>query len=363
MPTYSSQRVIELDYLRGLAAFAVLFFHFAFKGPSEKWMLNSDFGLVGHWAGYGYLGVNLFFMISGFVIAMSAQSGDWRVFLSSRLSRLIPAMWICASITAIVLATHGFEAKATLGNYLASLTLVPNWFGYSGLDAAYWSLRIEVQFYIAVGLLLAFGRLQWAPALIVIWLLASSINLVRPIWRVDYLLCLTWAPYFVFGIILYDWRNNGTSKRQSFALIWSTLLGLGYAYKSAIKDGYENPWITCGLVLCIGGLFAYCCLKKKTPPTSGLTDQTTTSVSSKHRIAAILGAISYPLYLVHQEVGYLTYNFLGQTFELNSNTGNWLRLVVTVGLITVVALLIHLGPEKWAAREFRKVLVAILKPR
>lgn len=358
-----TSRIIGLDYLRGAAAIAVVLFHFGFKGPSEGWMIGSQFGWFTTIAGYGYLGVNLFFLISGFVIAMSAEKATWLPFLRARFIRLVPAMWVCASVTAIgILAlavlTETQEtqstfvsralAKNTWGNYFASLTLAPSWFGFTGIDSAYWSLRIEVQFYLAVCLLLFFKKQNWTNALLIIWLFASTINLIRPVWRIDSIFCLTWAPYFIAGIVIYSWRTHGASLLKQIGFGWSCILCLCYAYKSAVKDGYESPVITCSLVLTIIILFAYTVLKPER--------LTTTSDNQFSKAGLMFGAISYPLYLVHQELGYAFFNTIISKLGLTNPISTSTTLAITIIFISALSWAIHQWPEPTITNFLRKYL-------
>ena len=75
-----SQRFHELDILRFLAALAVVFFHYTFLNITEYQTLPS-YPILGEIFKYGYLGVELFFIISGFVILLTATKKDWQGFI------------------------------------------------------------------------------------------------------------------------------------------------------------------------------------------------------------------------------------------------------------------------------------------
>ena len=307
-------RIPELDYLRGLAALSVLIFHYLFKGPTDGLIWSPSFGLLTDVAGYGYLGVNLFFIISGFVIAMSLKGMSVFDFLKARAIRLLPAMWVCATVTAISITVLSPQVWP-MTNWLASLTLIPEWFGSLGVDGAYWSLRVEVQFYIAVGLFIALGRFKLAPVAIGIWLAASAANLLFPIWRLDFLLCLAWAPYLCAGILFYNWYATGLRNLTGFGLIVSFVLCVCYGYKSAAKDGYEIPWVSCLIVIILFAVFATLCGRK--------TRVKATAMSQ------ILGEITYPVYLLHQTIGYLIFNAAIPSFV---NLQGGVRLLVIIGV-------------------------------
>ena len=123
----TSHHFYELDVLRFLAAFSVLLFHLAFR----RWNLDkvgfTPYPEISHITKYGYLGVDMFFLISGFVILLSASKRDATSFLISRASRLYPAYWICATLTfSFIIATTspGNEPKATFIDYIINLSML-----------------------------------------------------------------------------------------------------------------------------------------------------------------------------------------------------------------------------------------------
>ena len=91
--------IATLDLLRLAAALAVVFFHYFFRGAAAEGALAEGYPAVAPFALYGYLGVNLFFLISGFVIAWSAQGRFWQEFAIARFVRLYPGYLLCMTIT------------------------------------------------------------------------------------------------------------------------------------------------------------------------------------------------------------------------------------------------------------------------
>lgn len=96
-------RVNEIDLLRFLAALAVVFFHYSFRGYAADGLSVMSYPLLASVSKYGYLGVELFFMISGFVILMTAAHAGLRDFVISRVVRLYPAFWACCTVTFLVI--------------------------------------------------------------------------------------------------------------------------------------------------------------------------------------------------------------------------------------------------------------------
>ena len=149
-------RFHEIDLLRFLAALSVLIFHYTYRGTIMGLVGGAAFPLVANVTKYGYLGVNLFFLISGFVILVSADGKSPRQFATSRIVRLYPTYWCCLTITflAILLFGRGLFIVGA-GQYLANLTMLQSFAGVESIDGVYWSLAVEMKFYLLVFLLVA----------------------------------------------------------------------------------------------------------------------------------------------------------------------------------------------------------------
>lgn len=137
-------RVKELDSLRGIAAILVVIFHFTMdqQGTSHLFTLGST-------------GVDLFFIISGFVIFMSLlKIRDSKSFIINRVSRLYPTYWACVTFTFILISiTAAYDPTVrhvSFGHYLANMTMFQHFFLISDIDGPYWTMIIEMMFYIGI---------------------------------------------------------------------------------------------------------------------------------------------------------------------------------------------------------------------
>jgi peptidoglycan/LPS O-acetylase OafA/YrhL len=165
-----------LDLIRFASALSVAVFHMFFWSWAGVYstidQTNHLFGAAANfqqWAAltwFGWVGVEVFFVISGFVIAQSANTSSPMKFLAGRMLRLYPAVWVCATATLAVLYFVARDPLSVLlGPYLKSLLLVPRsrW-----IDGVYWTLAVEILFYALVFLILFF---KWISLVHVAWVL------------------------------------------------------------------------------------------------------------------------------------------------------------------------------------------------
>ena len=90
VPELERGRIETLDLLRAVAVLAVVLFHYAFRGAAADGFTHISWADAAPFAKYGYLGVQLFFVISGFVIAYSADGRTATAFAIARVSRIYP---------------------------------------------------------------------------------------------------------------------------------------------------------------------------------------------------------------------------------------------------------------------------------
>jgi peptidoglycan/LPS O-acetylase OafA/YrhL len=150
-----------VDGFRALAILMVIGFHYFSRWTAPRSPENiypyggwlADVALFN----YGYLGVELFFIVSGFVISLTLfVSSDWADFAWKRFSRLFPTMLLCSLVTYTFLNAVGSPwFNASYRDFLPSLTFTDPalWSkalggSFRSIDAAYWSLQVEVKFYL-----------------------------------------------------------------------------------------------------------------------------------------------------------------------------------------------------------------------
>src|SRR5882757_7319549 len=142
-------RLAGLDVLRGVAAAAVMLHHHGqYYDVLYPGRIPLSFDL-----GPGHFGVELFFMVSGFVILMTIERKKTvREFAISRAARLMP-VFLAALIMATTIRTLSpapLLDTPTLPQFIANLTMAPSLFGQTTLDMPYWTLTYELVFYVAM---------------------------------------------------------------------------------------------------------------------------------------------------------------------------------------------------------------------
>ena len=140
----SRGRVPELDLLRFTAAATVVVFHFYVLLPGNTTFEQA----ISAVSRFGFLGVPLFFMISGFVILWTAFNRTPGRFVLARLCRLYPSYWVCVLITSGVLAWAG--GAPSWRQLVTNLTMFQHFFGFDSIDQVYWTLYVELKFYALV---------------------------------------------------------------------------------------------------------------------------------------------------------------------------------------------------------------------
>lgn len=278
-------RAPALDLGRFVAALAVYLFHALYLDPlagRSPWTSSAA-----HVASYGNLGVEYFFMLSGFVICWSAEGNSRREFAINRFARLFPAFLLCASLSSLVLWV--LDDPVSPARFLANLTFQAKALGFDYIDRVYWSLAAETLFYAAVFLIAIGPNLRRNLRIAIIcW----GILAVLPIagWPMV-LLNLQWAAYFSVGIALFLWRSEG---RQIDRILFYVFVVLS-AHEIYVRTGQvgkelaiqPQPIVAAGIVLILG---------------LSLPWLTRVRMGKRiERITFIAGGLSYPLYLLHNE--------------------------------------------------------------
>ncbi|RZJ94309.1 MAG: acyltransferase [Hymenobacter sp.] len=349
-------RFYEIDLLRFLAALTVVIFHYTYRGYAEGNYSPVAYPWLGQFTKYGFLGVELFFMISGYVVLLSAQGKTVRQFFLSRVTRLYPAFWAACTLTFLVKRIWGTGPAdsymspnlwADVKQYVFSMTMLHSFFGLSPIDGAYWSLSVEIVFYFLISLLIGYKLLRHIDFFIASWLvyaaLPSALHMGTPFAG---LLLPDYAPYFAAGMLFY-------LLQQPAERTWQRVGLLGFAYLLALRcilgqiaaatTTYHDAFSAPVAGIAITGFFLL----------FGLITLRIINLS-KWTWLAWPGALTYSLYLLHSDIGFIVFHRLGHA--VNKHT----LLVNLVAAMILVAYLLHIGIEKRFSKLFGKQVSAWL---
>ena len=367
-----------LDGLRGVAALAVLWYHvnegFAFAEATN----GAGDGIIRSF-NHGYLAVDFFFILSGFVIAY-AYDDRWNQgltmgnFIKRRLIRLHPMLIAGAIIGAITFLVQGGVTwsgeSVSLAQVLLCLGLtflfIPSVPGGSyevrgngelfPLNGPYWSLFFEYIGNLLYGLLLrrlSTKVLAVFVALIGItffWFATCNISEYGSIgvgWTLDTVnFCgglLRMLFPFTLGMLLSR-TFKPRPVRGAFWLCSILLVAL-----------FAVPYIEAMQPLCMNGVFEMTCIMLIFPAIVLLAASCTSVGATTNRIATFLGELSYPLYTVHYPLMYLFYAGLIANEQYNFMSAPWQSLCVMGGsiLLAIVLMKCYDAPvRKWLTKKF-----------
>jgi peptidoglycan/LPS O-acetylase OafA/YrhL len=332
-------RLPELDLLRFCAAFSVAIYHLC------KWPAGGD--ALRSVAQLGFLGVQIFFVISGFVILMTAEHRTPIEFAKSRISRLYPTFWISVIVTSAALWIRGDDPPpAMIG---ANLTMIAPVFHQDFVDPVYWTLVVELRFYALVLLLLLFGQMRRIELWLGVWVAAlclSHLPLTPPLPRqlfhgLQWASLVDYGSLFAAGCYFYLVRTRGPSLRRFIPL--GICLVLSIIDVCTVQDGSSYPWSSAQIdamaivVALIYAAFVMLSLRAWQLPV--------------HPIWPWLGGLTYPLYLFHAQFGRILWGALPGS--------GWLRSGVVLVIALVVAAVLARYSERRACRALHYALDAL----
>ncbi len=337
-------RIYEIDALRGLAAILVLLSHVPILIESNRTVFS-----------FGCVGVELFFIISGFVIFLSIDKiSNWHEFIFNRITRLYPTFWLCICIT-----TLGIYLSSNLNNFnnstffliksfLANLTMLPYYIGYPNIDDSYWTLTTELFFYVFMLILIVLKLKKHIISIGFVFVILSALN---RFYIYDVLnfkneilisICsnplLVFFPLFYTGILLYHLTKYPHNKLYWFFLLLAFLCQI-YIY-DPMHPNRGNATITqyvIALLLFYGAFYLIINGKLK---------------NIKTKVTTWLGNISYCVYLLHQN---LFLKIILPFIALYLNY--WISIIITIFAILFTATIIHFYFEaptiKWLRGKYK----------
>jgi len=347
----NEERLLNLDILRLASAILVLAYHYGFRmdvtgeGGSVSFPTLAP---VAIWFDSGFL---IFFVISGYVITLSAEGRTAFDFAVGRVARLWPTFMLCATVTAVVLSVWPVPGQPapTVQQWLAHLVINARALGQPFLDGAYWTIAYEVMFYGWVFVFIALGwfKRYWR-AIVLSWLALSMANeLYLDSEALRKLFITEYSGYFAFGVTFYKMREDRSP------------LALGILLASA-ACATITPFITEAKFLAAYAIH-------RNPLGIALIGPVSVSVVAfavllptlpvRPSLAIGIGALTYPLYLLHQHIGYAAFARFG------ADHNPLLVAVCLLGALFLASWLIASNFEPPARRFIRDISKRLALPR
>ena len=315
-----------MDYGRFLAIMGVVAFHYLFNGIANGKISSITYILsITGIVKYGYLGVEFFFMTSGYVIFISAQNKTASEFAVARLARLYPAFWSAVIFTSTFAFFWGGKQMSVDPTQIAiNFTMLAPIFGHNFVDGVYWTLPYELEFYLLVLIFLLLGMQKRLKSIFLMWPFAILLSQISGK-HLPYL--GNYHCYFAAGVILAMMKNNFTLK-ATMALSICLILCIHFSIMNTppvVKSRYSDFII--GLIVVTLFLFLMFINSKK-------------GSELKLYGSTLLGALSYPIYLIHAHFGYM---FISQ---FGTEKNKYFVYIITVLLVFMVSYFIHIFVEE-----------------
>jgi peptidoglycan/LPS O-acetylase OafA/YrhL len=320
----TNERIVTIDGFRCLAVMAVVVYHYYWRYASPanpENYLSESYSIFR----YGYYGVQFFFVISGFIISHTLLSCDhFGDFIFRRLIRLLPALVVCAVITYVATWFYGghlYESHRSILNFLPSLTFTPpqlwqqwlNRVDIAYIDDVYWSLSVEMMFYFLAGAIFFLSRQRFVSTLLLVTATAVLIRIATSpklhdgmpsflhpftdsVYHLYLILNFSYWIYFALGVFFYKVFSEGIER---ISLRDKILIG----FLVATEYYFLADMVLMVLFTLIMALFLVFIYRQRW------------LIFLQHRVIVLIGVISYPVYLLHHNIGFILMNVMSGSFE------------------------------------------------
>ncbi|MEE1620577.1 acyltransferase family protein [Zafaria sp. Z1313] len=346
-------RLALLDGLRLVAALLVVLYHYTawhhghwgVEPAKDAWPVLSRFTL------FGNMGVQLFFVISGFVILLSSYGKSPARFIGSRIGRLFPAYWAAVLLTGVLVffIWPSMGERLSYVDWAVNLTMLQGGTGNPHVDGVYWTLWAELRFYALVLLVMLLGwqtprrLLAFAAA----WPVAALAAPLLPGNFLSHALMPEYAPLFAGGMVLFLMYRFGQTPLRWAVLGLNVVLSAHHAGVTGAREaeelvGYSVPEPVYWAI--VAGIFAVVALLS-------LTRLRSVSLPGM----ALAGALTYPVYLLHQVWGWWIID------QLSPWMPRWAVLPLVIAIVGAAAYLVHRHIERRFGRRLGQAATRLVE--
>ncbi|MFV0337011.1 MAG: acyltransferase family protein [Chthoniobacterales bacterium] len=340
----SPKHIPELDGVRGIALGLVLIWHYgvcqAAGGDPNTWV-----GILKNALSLTWSGVDLFFILSGFLIVgilIDAREAPhyFKAFFTRRVCRILPVYYLILLLfppmSHLALASHNWLFKEALpfwsyffflqNFFMHSAGFGPNWLGVT------WSLAIEEQFYLLIPLFIRFLSQRWLTAIFVTMIIISPLMRHWLGYWGNYTFPLARADAIAFGALLALLVRNNVAliwlkRHRNYILSTAIVLSLGFIPLTLWKIGIGHPLghLYLAIIYAAFLLSAFVCRGG------------TLSRILSARSLCWLGTRSYAIYLFHQPIAGLVYGAMGYSRPRFSSLSESTIMFFCLAIVFVLA--------------------------
>ena len=313
-----SDNLHSVQFMRGIAAFLVVLCHAI---GDDKTLPATN--IIRRISAHGWMGVEIFFIISGFIIPYSMfvkdyKLPDFKIFFLKRIVRIEPPYIISIALVLVLNWSTTWSSWYTGPAYQVNW---PNVFGHLGylnaftgqpwLNLAYWTLAVEFEYYILLAILYPLITSRNKVKMFATYFVLLAITFVPFPLRTMHI--PLYFPFFLLGIALFLFKCGKISVTEFVVMAASSFIVCFFVH---------GP-----LLCCVSAVTMLCIYFLKSIPKAFL----------------LLGTISYSLYLTHNV---LITRFMALSARYLKFMGIWQRLALGIGFCLVVAYLYYLAIEK-----------------
>jgi len=342
----AGRRLYAIDGIRLLAALMVAMHHYAGTNRVDQpgnriWdrPVSDIMPTVFRFASYGWIGVEIFFVISGFVICMSCWGRTPRQFFTSRVIRLYPAYWFAIVFTtAVLVALPGVWDRLRTRDVLLNFTMLQSGSGVMNVDGVYWTLWSELRFYLLF-LVVVWSGLTYRKVVVFccVWGAAAMLAPISKLPLLELVANPEGAWYFIAGLALYLMHRFGQDLLLWGILAMAWLMGQRELGLRIDEVEHVSGWRGSVAIFTVF-------LLVMVAVALGATDR----VRWKWLVTA--GALTYPLYLMHYAAGTVLINRLRDTMDAR------LLIASVIAGFMLLSWLVHRFVERPVARLLKRGL-------
>ncbi len=292
--------------------------------------------------------VRIFFLLSGFFGAAALVKCEHPFeYIAKRFVKLYPCYWI-AIIIIFPLTTFLLKERSVSSNdFIVSITMFQEVFGFKNVDGAHWTLLLELFFYIDIFIILLLRLNKYADKILLVWII------------------LMLAPYFIPQLHTVPFSYFYKLTYRLFLRDYAQVFAIGAAV-FLLRDQRRSAKYISGIVIVLCLVLEYC-VRSWQGTVFLLSVALIVYITEELRIRnikqpkfldvigkpfAFIAGISYPLYLVHQNIGYIIIKYMEKIGLTNE-----FYLLIPISIMIIFAWFLAKYIERPAIIFLQKILV------